>query len=83
MGCGQKAVAEDEDEWEDFKKDVGVSRTNWQVYSREATFAKEGWRSYQFDGTLLEKYVNLCMEFDKAKTKFTDNLNLLKQIRAL
>lgn len=83
MGCGQKAVAEDEDNWYDFKKDLQITRTDWKVYSKEETFAREGWESHQFTGILLEKYVGLCMEFDKAKNKFTDNLNLLKQIRAL
>lgn len=41
MGCGQKAVSDDEDDWDDLKRKAGIQEVSWQVYSFEAGKAKE------------------------------------------
>lgn len=73
MGCGQKAVADDGDEWDEFKNEHGL-RNSWVVYSEEAEFARDGWKAYNLTGVLLEKFVAIRMEYQKAQDEFTKNL---------
>lgn len=82
MGCGQKAVAEDEDAWDDFQTEHNL-RAGWDVYSPQARFARDGWKAYNFTGVLLEKFVAIRTEYQKAQDEFTKKLNVLEQARAL
>jgi hypothetical protein len=83
MGCGQKAIAEDEDEWDDFKQKAGVLNTTWKVYSREAHLAKVGYKDHRFSASVLEKFVAISVELDNAKTIYSSKLDKLHQFNSL
>ena len=66
MGCGQKAVHEDEEEWDDFKAQHLIGMMRWGVYSKEATYAKQGASlPAGLMGDLLIRYVALMLDRDE------------------
>lgn len=63
MGCGQKAVAEDEDEWDSLCKEARIS-VNWDCYSRKASLARKGYTKHKLKGVHLMNYVGLMTTID-------------------
>lgn len=60
MSSGQKAIAEDEEDWYRFEEKYDIRLYNWDVYSNEARAAKK----------LVSEYVNLRGEYLKAAVVF-------------
>mgnify|MGYP003553478681 FL=1 len=83
MSSGQKAVAEDEQEWADFLLEHSLTHKSWDVYSPEAAAAKAGWKNFSFTCSLLEKYVNIEMELAWAGDNYRQKLDLLKKVHYL
>ena len=63
MGCGQKAVAEDEDDWDILCREARIS-VLWDCYSNKARHASMGFRKMNLKGPRLLKYVELMMMVD-------------------
>lgn len=63
MGCGQKAVADDEDDWDSLCK-LAEIRVNWDCYSVKARHAETGFRKLNLKNSKLLKYVDLMVAVD-------------------
>lgn len=64
MGCGQKAVHDDEDDWYAFKFKANIEDVKWDCYSTNANYSKFGYNQHKFKGTLLKDFVTLMNNRD-------------------
>lgn len=64
MGCGQSAVADDEDSWDDFCTEAEVTKyfSSRHLYRPEERFAREGYRAYAYKGARLALFVKHKMQ---------------------
>jgi hypothetical protein len=83
VSSGQKRCAEDDDEWDDFQRQVGIQNVSWTSYSLEARYAREGYKKYKFTGVLLVKYVGICTELATAEVKFNASLGWLMKANSI
>jgi hypothetical protein len=84
MSSGQKAVYEDEEEWDAFVREkglTGMTMFSSNPYSIEAYLAQEGYRNHKLTGSFLAQYVKATMEYSKAKLKYLDTVRHLKQLQ--
>lgn len=63
MGCGQKAVADDEDDWDTLCKLAGID-VAWDCYSPQARYAKKGFHKLGLKHSFLKRYVELMYQVD-------------------
>lgn len=63
MGYGQKAVADDEDDWDNLCK-LAEIRVNWDCYSVKARHAEIGYRKLNLKNSRLLSYVDLMVGVD-------------------
>lgn len=83
MGCGQKAVAEDEDAWDALQNKARINGLqHWSCYSREAALAKTGYNE-GYVGELLMKYVYINIRFDAAKLLYQTQMGALSAFKDL
>jgi hypothetical protein len=61
MGCGQKAVADDEDDWDSLCKEANI-KVLWDCYSNKARYARDGYTKFKLKGVNLVRYVELMVE---------------------
>lgn len=78
MGNILSAIADDEDEWDDFRfraglRFAGSAASNWELYSKEADLARQGFREFGFTGTFLIEYVQLQLHLDELLIKFNED----------
>lgn len=64
MGCGRKAVADDEDDWYDFKFKANIEDVKWDCYSLSADYSKVGYNQHKFKGDILKEFVALMNNRD-------------------
>lgn len=83
MGCGQKKVAEDEDDWDAFQRAHSIEKMPWKVYSRQSHWAEEGYAKFAFQGDVLIKYVKAREALDLAGTIFEETLIKLKAFQSI
>lgn len=79
MSSGQQSVWDDEEDWDAFKKSVGIyGKVEWDVYSPEARFAREYASEYKVKTNVLIALVNSRMAVYNAENKHKETLeNLL------
>lgn len=83
MGCGQKACADDEDEWGDFKTEADIEKVKWDVYSIEASFATKAYKDYNLTGNFLIHFVNSLITANEVLRDFNTYSRKQKEISDL
>lgn len=59
MSSGRKIIWSDEEDWDNFKRTVGIQgKVSWDVYSPQARFAREYATMYTIRGNILITLVN-------------------------
>lgn len=86
MSSGQKACTDDEEDWDIFRRRVGLFNVPWGVYSREAAAIKELHKKLQSTGLLLKvdvlQYIaqeDLRIIHAKERQSFVDAEALMKK----
>lgn len=94
MGDSRSAIADDEENWEDFCKKVGLSIARDypgfdSPYSVEAKYAKAGYTTYGLTDVHLLKFVLLTVEkdktidtYNKSVTKLVKHCEELRQLES-
>jgi hypothetical protein len=83
LGCGQKAVADDEDDWNNFKKFANINDVNWRVYNQEAGFAVTAYNKSKYTGRRLKLEVKHMVEEVKLKREQYNEINELLALEKL
>ena len=59
MGCSRSAIADDENDWHEFKVKAGLTNVGWDCYSTNAMYAIKGYMQLNLKGSLLKEFVTL------------------------
>lgn len=85
MSSGQKACADDEDDWYDIKKSQGITEVSWGVYSSQATITKKLVRADPLlKGVMLKLLVNHEVELKELQARqYVERVELEKALALL
>lgn len=64
MGSITSAIYDDEREWEQEKKNMGIPEVPWSPYSRETHVAKTTWKQLGFYGARLRLHVKHTIQLE-------------------
>jgi len=83
MSSGQKACAEDEDDWNFLKNQAGIKDVRWGVYSNEAVAARRIFEADGATGFMLKLKVKHEIERANLHRKQMDELRALAEAEQL
>lgn len=64
MGSSISAIYDDEREWEQEKKNMGIPEVQWSPYSRETRVAKTAWKQLGYYGARLKLHVKHAIQLE-------------------
>jgi hypothetical protein len=82
MGDSRSAIADDEDDWYDFKVKTDITQVEWDVYSEQATAARNLHKQYKLKSHRLIDAVACMMSITAlAKQQATEDSEYQEYLR--